>query len=471
MKKIIDFFKNKSVGYWIACADAILALVLGIVYFATYKTAIGNNANGQVPETVGIFMLVGFVIQLVVLVLPQYPFLNIAAIAMYGLSFFKEVYLYPDFIAGKINNVEYNGGDFGLNTFYFVMQIIILVSAIVATFFGFYKKKEEEVEDYKIKKTALGIGKIASGALIITLAIVMGFVSTNIVEKKAEEEIRLAKIAEEERLAREAEEERLRLEAKKFNPITDEVRAKADAYDYTFDPKSILIKEQEEYDYSNAALTALQDTATRTGHNLVYYFEGSYREGYQGDYSATYAHIYLWDDGLMIGKAGDTTFKGYWYNSSIKYGQNEAGENIEDCLCMKSNNEKYQFINADPSTGFYSKKTYLYLGFSWGTRSMTAFGFMYYPEIDIAINFGEDNDHVFRVGDEFDKNKITVYRILKDLNFGAIFTNKSFTVTVPSDMLDADGCLKEAGEYEIKATYNGFSTTRTLKVEPALTNS
>ena len=171
MEKIMKFIKNKSIGYWIAAADAVLALLLGIIYFATYKTAIGNNAAGQVPETVGIFMFVGFVVECVSLLLPQYGFINLIAIGMFGISFFKEVYLYPDFIAGKANNVEYNGGDFGLNTLYFVMQLIILISAIVATFFGFYKKKEDEIEDYKVKKDVISLSKIAGGVVMITLAI------------------------------------------------------------------------------------------------------------------------------------------------------------------------------------------------------------------------------------------------------------------------------------------------------------
>ena len=65
MNKILDFFKNKSVGYYIAAADALLALLLGIVYMATYKTAIGANAVGFTPETVGIFMFCGFAIECV----------------------------------------------------------------------------------------------------------------------------------------------------------------------------------------------------------------------------------------------------------------------------------------------------------------------------------------------------------------------------------------------------------------------
>ena len=108
MKKIMDFLKNKSIGYYIAIADAILALVLGIIYFATYETAIGANSSGQIPETVGIFMFVGVVVECVALALPQYGIIHVIAIAMYCISFFKEVYLYPDFIAGVANNVEYN---------------------------------------------------------------------------------------------------------------------------------------------------------------------------------------------------------------------------------------------------------------------------------------------------------------------------------------------------------------------------
>ena len=41
----------------------------------------------------------------------------------------------------------------------------------------------------------------------------------------------------------------------------------------------VLVKEQEEWDYSDAGLASLSANATkRDGHYLVYYFEGSYSE-------------------------------------------------------------------------------------------------------------------------------------------------------------------------------------------------
>lgn len=463
MEKIKKFFANKSVGYWIACADAILALVLAVVYTATYKGAIGNNAGGQTPETVGIFMFVGFVMQLVVLALPQYGFVNILVIAMYGISFYKEVYLIPDFIAGKLNNVEYNGGNFGLNMFYFIMQLVILVSAIVATFIGFYKNEEDEAEDFKIKKSGLGIGKVCVGLAVLVAAGVAGSAITSGVQKAEEKALAQALKEAEEKRKEEEEKARIEAEKKKFNPITDEVRAKAEQKVYNFDPKSVIKKEQTEWDFSNSTLTGLADSGTRENHYLVYYFEGSYAEGYQGDYSRTYAHMYLWDDGLFIGKSNDTTFRGYWYNSSIAEGTDEEGNDIADCLNMVSNTNRYESIITQDCTGFYTKQAYLYLGFSWGTRSIICNGFMYYPEIDIAINMGVENDHVYKVGDDFSVNTLKVYRILKDLNFGATFDNPKATITIPSGMV-VDGQLAAAGEYTITATYNGFETSKTITV-------
>lgn len=450
------FIKNKSVGYFIAAADALLALVLAIIYMATYKGAIGNNAGGQLPETVGIFMFAGFAIQLVVLLLPQYGFLNLFAIGMYSISFYKEVYLIPDFVAGKVNNVEYNGGSFGLNMLYFIMQLIILVSAIVATFIGFYKNKEDADADFKFKKEPKYIAKCAAGLAVIIAAGVGGLVATNGVQKAEEARIEQARLEAEELAKYEKW-------ATTFNPITDDVKAKADEVEYTFNPKDVLIKEQESYNYSDSALTSLTDTKTRADHNLVYYFEGSYREGYQGDYSATYAHIYLWDDGLFFGKAGDTSFKGYWFNSSLQNGSDASGNDIVDCLTMVSNTNKYEQIDTTPIEGFYTRQAWIYLGFSWGTRSMGVSGFLYYPEVDIAIHMGVRNDHVYHVGDDFTKNTLKVYRILKDLNFGAVFVGDNYSITLPDGMV-VDGKLAAAGEYTITASYNGFTTSKTITV-------
>ena len=472
MNKILDFFKNKSVGYYIAAADALLALVLGIVYMATYKTAIGANAVGFTPETVGIFMFCGFAIECVLLVLPQYGFINLFAIAMYGISFYKEVYLIPDFFAGKINNVEYNGGDFGLNLFYFIMQLIILASAIAATFLGFYKKEEEANEDFKIKKNTIGIAKVAAGLAVIIIAGVAGLAATKGVQKKeAEEQAEKLRLFEEEKKKAAEEAERKRLAAE-FNPITDEVRAKAAAVEYAHDPKSLIVKQQDTYNFNDSVVQNVPVTKTRNVENvyLAYVFEGSYTEGWQGDYTPTYSYLYLWSDGVFGGTSGKEDVRGYWYNSSIENGKNEQGQDIADCLTMVSGQSNFASINTMPKNGFYQYEAYMYLdmgkvwnqGYATG-RSTIMSGYAYYPEVDIAIHMGVPSDHVYHVGDLFSEGSLKVYRILKDLNYGGIFGASSFTITIPDGMV-VDGKLAAAGDYTITATYNGMTTTKTITV-------
>ena len=140
MKKVLDFIKSKSVGYFIVLADALLALITAIIFFATYEDAMATNATANVPETIGIFLIAGCIIEIVVLIIPQYRFIHIVAIAMFALSLYKEIFLIPNLIADRINNVQYQGGNLDTNIFYLVMLFIIIISAIVAAFLGFYKK-------------------------------------------------------------------------------------------------------------------------------------------------------------------------------------------------------------------------------------------------------------------------------------------------------------------------------------------
>lgn len=476
MKKFIE---NKSIGYWIAAADAVLALFLGIFYMATFKEAIGSNASGNVPETVGIFMLAGFAIECVLLVLPQYSFINIFAIAMYGISLFKEVYLIPDFIAGEINNVRYNGGDFGLNLTYFIFQFVIIISAIVATFLGFYKNEDEAKEDFKIKKTPLCLGKICGGAAVIIAAALAAPLSSVAVEKKAAEEA-----AEAARLAEEARIKNM------FNPITEEVKAKAEACEYSYDPSDLIVKEEETWDYSivegkNIPLKFnYGDEKKRTDDPdvyLVYYFEGAYSEGWQGDYSPTYCYLYLWSDGIFGGMSGKEDVVGYWFNSSLESGYDtKEKKDVADCLRMVTNssNENFRSINANMVEGFYQYDLWMFLdmGKVWNQgsngRTIHMFGFRYYPEIAIDIDMGVLNDHVYRVGDNFLKSNITLIRILQNLNYGSVFSGSTNNI----EMIDEDGVYDatehkfvKAGELTFKGTYKGlngenFECTKTITI-------
>lgn len=149
------FFKNKAVGYYLVIAAALLSIITAVVFFLTYRnpdlvTQMGNKASTYVPETIGVFLIAGFVVELVVLVGPKNRFFQIAAVAMFGMALYKDILIIPDFIVGKINKVEYNGGNFGLNMYYFISLLIIALLAVVACFIGFIKEdvvEEEEESD------------------------------------------------------------------------------------------------------------------------------------------------------------------------------------------------------------------------------------------------------------------------------------------------------------------------------------
>jgi hypothetical protein len=46
MNQLKEYLKNKSIGFYIVVCDILLAIVLGIVFFATYQNSMANNAAG-----------------------------------------------------------------------------------------------------------------------------------------------------------------------------------------------------------------------------------------------------------------------------------------------------------------------------------------------------------------------------------------------------------------------------------------
>ena len=293
MEKIINL-KNKSIGYFIVAADAVLALILAIIYFLTYKGAMANNAASNIPESIGIFLIAGAIVEIAVLFIPQYRFVHIAGIVMYSLALFKEIILIPNLLADWINKVFYQGGNLGTNVFYLVTLLIIVIAAIVAAFLGFYKEDDEAKEEMKVGKS--DIAKIVKVS-VCGVAVIAAVLTSSLIVTDMKNNMNVAGT---------------------FNPITKEIKAIANKAkkEYGFNPDKILIKEQEKWNFSDAELKKVNDKATRADHHMVYYFEGAYAEGYQGDYSETYGYLYLWDDGLFGGKVNSTTVKGFWYNSS-----------------------------------------------------------------------------------------------------------------------------------------------------------
>ena len=467
MEKILNFFKNKSVGYYIAAGVALLSLFMGIFFFLTYKNpafpgvedtpTMGNKAEGLVVETIGIFLLAGAAVEIAVLVIPQYRFVHIAAVVMIGLAFMKDVVVIADFFAGIANNVMYNGGHVGLNFFYFIMISIIFIVSIIVAFLGFFKKEDEAKAEMKNVKGVINLAKIGgAGALALAAILVSSLVSADLVKKNASGKQNVTPSSEVEPTPEEPA----------FDPITDDIKAKADAYEYDFDPKDVLIEEEDEYTDFSAVSGVPTQSGNRAGHNLVYVFEGAYAEGYQGDYSETYGNIYLWEDGVYGGRIGSTDIRGYWYNSS----KNAPADNPEtpdvdeskDCLNLVGNVSKYEFINFEEASGFYDWRAHIYLGFSWGTRSMEIAGYMYYPEVALAID-PSSTGLEFKVGDTFDREGWVADRILKNLNYSAVFKASEVTWTDPTGLKNGQK-ITAAGEYEVTAKWNGFEASVTVTV-------
>lgn len=386
-------FANKTVAYFVAAGIALLALLTAIIFFATYKGNMGNYAAGLAPETIGIFLIAGFIVELVFLVLPQYRVIHVAALVMYGLAFYKETVLMPDFVAGKVNNVEYNGGSFSLNLFYFIMLLVILIAAVVVSFLNFYKSEEEANKEMAIEKgNVKQIVKVSAGAAVVLVAVIVGSVVAKSMYKS---------------------------QAAVDPLITTEVRKAADDYEYDFDPTQVLIKEQESYDFTASELSAIPYDSKRDDAHLVYYFEGAYSEGYQGDYGQTYAELFLWDDGFFGGKASDRNIRGYWFNSSLEDGT-QKGKDIKDCLRMVSNINRYESIICQEAKGFYQWQAYMYLHMSWGgDRSIIMNGYYYYPDVALIIDtVGSELKAV--KGEEFDISFWQPSRVLKNLTYTSV---------------------------------------------------
>ena len=381
---------------------------------------------------------------------------------MFSLALFKETLLIPNLIADYVNNVFYQGGNLGVNIFYLVTILLILGSAIAAAFIGFYKKEEDANAEMPIEKNNIPqIAKVSVGGVVVLAAVLTSSLVAWNLNEKANKVVPV----------------------EGFNPITEEVKAKAAEANYTFKPAEVVIKEQQGYDFTTDVKSVTTNT-TRDGHNMVYYFEGSYSEGWQGDYSATYGYICLWDDGLYGGKIGSLNIRGYWFNSSL-----QAGEGVKDCLKMvsdpkindKVNNketEKYNSLIAQPSTGFYTYQIYAYLRMSWGDdRSMILNGYEYFPEVAIAIDTQNAELTAYK-GEEYDMSSWVPTRILSSLDYSSVFKPVDVTWAaqdgkVSISYVDDDknrgissitAVFDSVGEKDVTIKWNGFEASVKVNV-------
>lgn len=438
--KLPEFFKGKAAGFYIVIADIIIALVLAIVFFCTYQGAMANNATGNLPELIGICLILGAVLDVLTLVFTEYKFVHILAIVAYSLSLMKEIYLIPNLIVDQINGIAYQGGNFPLNLFYIITLFVIVISAIVSCFLGLLTKEGEEATEAKIKEegrfSKKNIIKIVSGSLVAVVAIVAA-VSTSVginnysATHQSNNQVVL-------------------------DDIQKEWQDKTIEYD--FDPSSVIWQE-DTHPYKDATaeqiINNVSASPNRFLHHKVYEFEGKYTEAYQGNFNYTYSYIYLWEDGLYNGTAAGTPIYGYWYNRTA------AGE---PCLILKDT-EGNDMVCEDVKTS-NTNRYYDWMGdlrtTTNGGRTVKMNGFLYTPVIGLYLDYG-DNDLNYDFGEKFDTSTWTVNIIRNDLRHSVIINPDEATWTLPD--------MRKPGEQEVKVTWQNdaegekeFETSLSIKV-------
>lgn len=448
-----NYFKNKGIGFYFVLVDIVLAVALAIVFFATYKLGNGNgqlnmanNAYASVPEVIGIFMIVGAVVDLAALVLPEYLPIHYGALICYGISLIKIVFTIPDVIVGKINGIAYEGGNFELNLTWLIIALVILGLGIAVCFVGLLNDKAEEEKLLKEKPGLPKLIKAGSCALLVVAAVVGGIVSSNVIKAEA---------AKGQKQGEEEEEE---------DHTLDPFKEKLAAYD--FDPSACVFSEESNpyHGQSNSAIQSAVgsnlNTRTKDGVELhkVYVFEGSTAEGWQGDYSLKKGYLTLWEDGLYNGTSNGNNIYGYWYNRDA-FG--------EECLALIATDGNNMVCNKlAGASSYYEWSVDMKASYNGG-RLIKVNGLKYYPLVDMYIDTAGETLE-YEVGSTIDMGKWAAMQVR-----GAIIGEgeEAKQIIKAGSIFDAEHEVKytmpdmsTAGEKEITATWSAQKLSTTVKI-------
>ena len=420
MEKIKNFFKGKTVAFYIMMADALLAFILGIFFLATKGMSLANSASTHSPDLVWIFAFAGVIFEVAALIVPKYKCVHLFAIAFYCLSFAKELELIPPVIADEVTGVHFQGGSFPVQLIYLILLIIIVASSIYVAFANVLTDEAEEAEP-KIKEKkgiirAGAAGGVGLVGLVFVLVLALGAGSSS-------------------------------KGPKVYNPLD---AFKSEVIDYENDPTSIIFKQGAEededgynkyYGKDNNAISTALSTDNRKGHWLVYEFEGKYTEAYHDSYNYDYYSIQVYEDGVF---KGSNNHQGYWYN---------VNEDGIECLVLKATSGNDMVCRRAEEGSPYMWYTDMKAS-QGGARTCKMNGYMYYPIIGIYIDTKGQITKKGQVleyeeGSEFSHDNWTVMVVRNNLTASAVFNESQIT------WQDLD--TSTVGEQTIKATWNGFT--------------
>lgn len=127
----MEFLKKKGIGWYIATAAAVVALVSAIIVLATANGALPNSQNGI---SVGIWLLAGVALQIALTFVPV-RFSALLPLIPYGIAFGLVVNKIAPAVADAVNGINYQGGNFGMCMFYAAAAFVVCAACIVAGFF------------------------------------------------------------------------------------------------------------------------------------------------------------------------------------------------------------------------------------------------------------------------------------------------------------------------------------------------
>ena len=191
---------------------------------------------------------------------------------------------------------------------------------------------------------------------------------------------------------------------------------------------------------------------------MVYKYEGTYCEGYQGDFTEYVGNIYLWDDGIFTGVLSSTKVKGYWYNSSLDKGYDVNGKDIKDCLVLDGGSPdtymQAEFIGGCVDSILKVKFDFLVNVLK---RTMVLRGNYYYPNVCIKMVSNIDKT-TYKVGEYFSLDDFDVVAVNSNLKYISIFQNSNVVIDLGEGNV-VDGKIAKSGGFDIHVTYGDFTTT------------
>lgn len=218
---------------------------------------------------------------------------------------------------------------------------------------------------------------------------------------------------------------------------------------------------------------------------IVYQFEGSYSEAYQGDYSREYLYLNCYEDGLLYGTLSNQNIYGYWTNRDrrgreqfvlhiLRHGNSEYNNGDYDMLAEKIEDEG----------DYYEYSSSFVWNRGWGIRSVLIFGYRYSPVKSIEVDT-TDAKTEYLLGENLDTEgiKLTITRengkstqldnltSLNGVRFlgfdNNVATDESKIIVRYRDRVTSFNVKVIAPEYNGKGKYDGQDVDVKIKVTSA----